>query len=124
MATDDGERVKLGHFGDARYYLHYVRCGSEGWRLERRVENPYASRGHGSEEHGEHGGKGHGGKRAKILELNRGCNAIVATALGPGGREFMEKHGLRVIIVRPYTSIEEALRRAEEELGLARAARG
>lgn len=115
IATDDGERVKIGHFGDAKFYLHYVR-GEDGWRLVRRVENPYAGHGHG---HGHHGHHEHGGhrdeeKRRRILELNRGCTHIVATAMGPGGKEFMESHGVRVVLVKPRTSIEEALSIVEE----------
>jgi len=110
IATDDGKRVKIGHFGDAKLYLHYVRS-ENGWKLVRRVENPYA--GHGHDHHG-HGGHQHGEKRRRILELNKDCTHIVATAMGPGGREFMESHGLRVILVKPGTSIEEALSIVEE----------
>ncbi len=98
----------MGHFGDARYYHHYVYEGG-GWRLERRVENPYAGL-------HERGGGEEPVKRPKILELIRDCTHIVATAFGPGGQEFMEKHGLKVVKVRPGTTIEEALRIVEEKL--------
>ncbi len=119
IASDDGETVKLGHFGDARWYLHYV-YEDGGWRLVRRVENPY--RGEHEHHHHRHGGEGeeeeHGGKREKIYMLNRECDAIVATAFGPGGGEYMERRGLRVFRVKPRTRVEEALRMVEEALGL------
>lgn len=124
IATDDEKTVKLGHFGDARLYLHYVYDGGV-WRLERRVENPFRGHHHHEhgeeeEEHGHHHGHGHGGKREKIYELNRDCNAIVTTAMGPGGQEFMESRGLKVVKVKPRTTIEEALRMVEEALGLSK----
>ena len=124
VASDDGEKVKLGHFGDARFYLHYA-WEDGGWRLVRKIENPY--RGEHHHEHGEeeeeehhhhHHGHGHGGKREKIYELNKDCTAIVATAFGPGGGEYMERRGLKVIKVKPWTTVEEALRIAARELGL------
>ncbi len=111
VPTDDGKMVKLGHFGDARYYLHFVYEGGE-WRLLRRVENPYAGHHHHGGEEEEHG------KRPRILELQKGCTAVVATAFGPGGEDYMRKHGLVVVKVRPRTSVEEALREAEKLLGL------
>jgi len=114
IATDDGQRVKIGHFGDARYYLHYVR-EEDGWRLIRRVENPYA--GHEHHHHGHHGGHRHERKRRRILELNHDCTHLVATAFGPGGKEFMESQGLRVVIVKPGTTVGEALSIVEEMLG-------
>lgn len=114
VPTDDGETVKLGHFGDGAFYLFYEWTGS-GWRLRGRVENPYRGEhhhGHGGEEEEEKG------KRRRILELISGCDVVVAVAFGPGGREFMERHGKRVVIVKPRTRIVDALRRVEEELGL------
>ena len=112
VPTDDEKTVKLGHFGDARYYLHFV-YEDGGWRLLRRVENPYAGHHH----HGEEEGEEHG-KRPKILGLQEGCSAVVATAFGPGGEDYMRRRGLVVVKVRPRTSIEEALREAEKVLGV------
>jgi predicted Fe-Mo cluster-binding NifX family protein len=107
IPTDDEIYVKAGHFGDARFYLHYV-LEDDGWKLARRVENPYA---------GVHGhGRGHGWKREHILELNRGCTHIVAVAFGPGGAEFMRSHGIQIITVSPDTKIEEALAVAQNLL--------
>ena len=102
IPTDDGKRVKLGHFGDGRYYYHYVYEDGR-WRLERVVENPFA--GHhdlGVEDEEK-------SKRPKIYELNRDCTHIVAVAFGPGGAEYMRRKGLKVVVVKPGTSIEEAL---------------
>ncbi len=108
--------MKLGHFGDAAFYLFYEWTGN-GWRLRGRVENPYRGEhhhGHDGEEHGEE----ERGKRRKILEMISGCSVVVSVAFGPGGREFMERHGKRVVMVKPRTRIVDALRRVEEELGL------
>ena len=115
VATDDGLEVKLGHFGDARYYFHYTPGPRPGtWTLLRVVENPYRDEGH----HHAAGPEGETGKRRRIYQLNRGCSAIVATALGPGGAEFMEEHGLRVIKVKPHTTIREALEEAVHRLSV------
>ncbi len=114
IPTDDEKTVKLGHFGDARLYLHYVYDPeARTWRLERKVENPYAGE-HHHEEDEEHS------KRPRILALQEGCNVIVAVAFGPGGEEYMKRRGIVVVRVRPRTGMDEALRRVEEALGLAR----
>ncbi len=57
-------------------------------------------------------------KRPKIFEMNSNCTHIVATAFGPGGSEYMEKRGLKVIKVKPKTRIEEALNLIREQEGL------
>jgi predicted Fe-Mo cluster-binding NifX family protein len=111
IPTDDGKTVKLGHFGDGKYYYHYVYDSGE-WKLVRKVENPYAGE-HSTEEEDEEKSK-----RPKIFEMNKECTHIVAVAFGPGGAEFMERRGLKVIRVRPRTSISEALEIAKRELGL------
>jgi len=114
VPSDDGETVKLGHFGDAAFYLFYE-WGGDGWRLRRRVENPYrGEHHHGHDEEGEE----EKGKRKGILELIRECDVVVSVAFGPGGKEFMERRGKRVVMVKPRTRIVDALRRVEEELGL------
>lgn len=121
VPTDDGETVKLGHFGDARLYHFYQWTGS-GWKLARRVENPYAGEHHHEEEgehHHSHGhGHGHGGKRKRILQLIRDCNVVVSVAFGPRGKEAMEQAGKKVVMVPPKTTIAEALNRAAQALDL------
>ncbi len=109
IPTDDGVYVKLGHFGDGRYYYHYV-YENGGWKLVRRIENPYAG------QHSLGGEEEEAGKRQKIYEMNRECTHIIAVAFGPGGAEFMEKRGLRVFRVKPRTRIEDALRMLERQL--------
>lgn len=52
----------------------------------------------------------------RIYEPNRGYSAIVATALGPGGVEFMKMHGLIVVRVKPRTTIRKALEEAIRSL--------
>lgn len=102
VGTDDGKYVKVGHFGDSRYYYYYrVEDGSVS--LLKVVENPYVGI------HGHHGHRGHG-KREKIYELIKECNVIIATFFGPGGEAFMNEHGIRVFRVEPGASIEEALK--------------
>ena len=75
VPTDDGEIVKLGHFGDAKYYYHYVKEINGEWSLRRIVENPYTG------QH-EHGDEEESRKRPRIYELNKECTYIVATAFG------------------------------------------
>ncbi len=104
-ATRDG-RVYPGHFGDAEVYLYYRlvdgECMPEGSK-----ENPY--RGEHEHEHGHHGGHGHGGKRRKIAALIGEVDAVVAAAMGPGGREFFEERGVKVYRARAKTPVGEAL---------------
>jgi predicted Fe-Mo cluster-binding NifX family protein len=102
IPSDDKVHVKVGHFGDGKYYLHY-RVTPEGWTLARVVENPYAGE-HSTDEEEEEKGK-----RPRIYEMNSGCHVIVATFFGPGGEDFMSRRGLRVVRVKPGTTVEEAL---------------
>lgn len=114
VASDDG-MVYVGHFGDApRYRFYELRGGS--WVEVYARENPYrGEHEHHHEHHHGHGGEEHG-KRRKILQLISGADILVATFFGPGGREYMERHGKKVVTVKPGTSIEEALRIVQEEL--------
>ena len=107
VPTDDEKFVKLGHFGDAKYYLHFIREDGS-WKLVRKVENPFKE----EEEH-EHGTQK---KRKLILELNKNCDIFVYTFFGPGGEEFMKAHGKKIVRVPPRTSIEDALRIVSETL--------
>ncbi len=107
VATDDGEKVRLGHFGDAAYYYIY-RVDESSTVLEKRIENPERRR--GEHVHGEEG------KRRRLLKLLEGVDAVVSTFYGPGGTGFFEKHGVVPVSVKPGTSIEEALRVAAEAL--------
>ena len=108
VPTDDKVTVKLGHFGDAKYYLHFKKEG-DSWKLIEEVENPFKD-----EEHHEHNTAE---KRKKILELNKDCDVFVYTVFGPGGEEFMKSHGKKLVRVKPKTKIEEALREVEKSLG-------
>jgi predicted Fe-Mo cluster-binding NifX family protein len=110
IPTDDGVYVKLGHFGDGKYYYHYM-YENGSWKLVRKVENPYAGQHAFEEEEDEEASK-----RPKIYEMNKECTHIVAVAFGPGGAEFMQKRGLRVIRVKPRTTIDQALKIVEEHL--------
>ena len=105
IATDEGIKVKIGHFGDAKYYFHYVIDNAKRPVLIKIVENIYKD---GDEHHHHH--HGHGEKRRKIHSLNKDCQTIVTTFLGPGGEEYMIQHGIRVVKVKPGTRIEEALK--------------
>ena len=118
VPTDDGETVKLGHFGDARLY-HFYQWTGNGWKPIRKVENPYAGEHHHDDEHGHHENHhGHSGKRRRILELIRDCNVVISVAFGPGGKQAMEKAGKKVVTVHPRTTITEALNKAAQTLGL------
>jgi len=111
VPTDDEKTVKLGHFGDAKYYLHFVK-ESDKWKLVKRVENPFKEE---HEHEHEHGVKE---KRVKIVDLNKDCDVFVYTVFGPGGEEFMKKVGKKVINVKPKTTIDEALEEVEKALRL------
>ncbi len=113
VPTDDGKTVKLGHFGDARKYMHFVNDNGK-WVLIREVENPYAE---GEHEHVYNTLE----KRKNILELNKECDVFVYTFFGPGGEKFMREHGKVVVHVDPKTSIEEALEKVAEVLKLGNA---
>jgi len=100
IPTDDCKKVKVGHFGDARYYLFYEVKDKP--RLLKKIENPYKDI---EEEHGT------SRKREKILELIKDADIVVYTFFGPGGEEFMVKHGKTPIRVNPGEGIDEVLER-------------
>ena len=104
IATDEGIKVKIGHFGDAKYYFHYVLDNTQKPVLVKVVENIY------KDNEGHHHHHGHGEKRKKIHSLNKDCKIIVTTFLGPGGEEYMKQHGIQVVKAQPGTRIEEALK--------------
>ena len=106
VATDDGIKVKIGHFGDAKYYFHYVLDDKQRPVLIKVIENVY------KDDEGHHHQHGHEEKRKKIHLLNKYCQTIVTTFLGPGGEEYMKNHGIKVVKVKPGTRIEEALKQA------------
>ncbi len=108
VATDDGVKVKIGHFGDAAYY-HIYRIDNNNIVLERRIKNPESE--HEKHVHGEEG------KRRRILSILGDVNAVISTFYGPGGTEFFKKHGITPLTLKPGTSIEEALHIAIETLG-------
>ncbi len=112
VPTDDGKTVKLGHFGDAKYYYHYTYEGGK-WKLVEVVENPFKEEEEHEHEHATMK------KRKEILRINENCDVFVYTVFGPGGEEFMKKHGKKVVRVKPKTSIEDALKMVETELSLA-----
>lgn len=102
IPTDDGNYVKIGHFGDAKYYYHYVmRNGS--WILRKKVANPYT----GMHELDEN----ESGKREKIFLLNKACSHIAAVFFGKGGEEFMREKGFSIVKVPPKTTVDDVLKR-------------
>lgn len=87
IATTDGIRAHIGHFGDSKYYFIYeVRKDPRFPELEV-VVNPFRE---GEEEH-KHGNMA---KRRGLLELFKNPDALVATFFGPGGKEFFRSHGI------------------------------
>ncbi len=112
IPTDEGLFVKIGHFGDAKYYFHYTIGKRDKYILEKIIINPYKE--DEEEEHHHEDPK----KRRHIFELNKDCNILTATFFGAGGEEFMKKHGLRVVKVKPKTTILEALETVCKETGL------
>ena len=109
IATTDGIRVHIGHFGDAKFYFIYeVRKDPRFPKLEV-VENPCRDE---EEEHG-HGNRA---KREGLLRLFNNPDAIVATFFGPGGEEFFRSHGVLPVKVRPWATVEEGLKQAIDAL--------
>jgi predicted Fe-Mo cluster-binding NifX family protein len=104
VASSDGEYVHVGHFGEATFYLIYECKGGEAIQVAR-VKNTYADMGHdlGSDE---------SHKRKGIHELlsGVGVSVFIATAMGPGGKRFFENRAINVVLVKPGTSVSEALR--------------
>jgi len=106
VATDDGVKVKLGHFGDAKQYIFYE-VTEQGIREVKRLENPFK----GEEEEHMHGVLR---KRLKLLELFGSIDAVVSTFFGPGGEDFFKERGIDAIKVKPWTTIEDALKQVQE----------
>ncbi len=108
IASDDGLKIKLGHFGDAKYYLIYD-ISSNKPCLIKKVENPFRE-----EEKHVHGVTG---KRKKIVTFLRkfgDLKAVASTFFGPGGEEFFIKQGIRTFKFKPNTNVEEALKHIME----------
>ncbi len=106
IATDDGKTVKLGHFGDAEKYLLYKYDEKEGKLVKMgEVENTVKE----EEEEHEHNDPR---KAGKILELLKpwNCKYFVSTAMGPRSREFLESQGVIPVFVKPYTTIDDAVK--------------
>ncbi len=112
IATDDGETVKLGHFGDAEKYLLYkYDSGKREFVKIGEVVNIVKEE---EEEHHHNDPR----KARKILELLQpwGCKYFVSTAMGPRSKKFLEENGIVPVFVRPRTSIEDALKHVKELL--------
>ncbi len=106
IATDDGKTVKLGHFGDARKYLLYKYDEKEGKIVKiGEVENTVREE---EEEHQHNDPR----KARKILGLLKpwSCKYFVSTAMGPRSREFLETRGIIPVFVKPYTTINDAVK--------------
>ena len=101
VPTTDEDKVHIGHFGEAKYYM-IIDCRTH--TPEAKITNPFHNLGHEDE-------SSEKGKRKAILGKLRQHQAskIIMTAMGPGGKEFFEKHGFKVIGVKPGTTIEDAV---------------
>ncbi len=108
IATTDGIRVHIGHFGDTKYYFIYEVGKDPRFPKLEVVENPFKDK----EEHG-HGNRA---KREGLLRLLNNPDAIVATFFGPGGEEFFRSHGVLPVKVRPWATVEEGLKQAIDAL--------
>ncbi len=104
VPTTDEDKVHIGHFGEAKYYI-IIDCQTQ--TPEAKITNPYYNLGHEDE-------SSEKGKRKAILDKLKQHQAskIIMTAMGPGGKEFFEKHGFTVISVKPGTTIEDAVKTA------------
>lgn len=101
IPTSDGTTVHMGHFGEAKEYI-IIDCKTK--TTITRIHNPYHASGHEDEEQEK-------GKRKAILKLlqNHDVSRLAMTAMGPGGPQYFQKHGLKTVQVKPGTSIKEAV---------------
>jgi len=112
VATDDGKTMRFGHFGDA---LEYHIFDYEDGRLtfvETR-KNLLTDEALGIEEHD------NPMKARMMREQLSDCDVFVGHSMGLKNRRKLEEMGVKMIpLVKKGLSIEEALKRALEKLGL------
>jgi len=106
VATDDGETVRCGHFGDAEYF--YIYKLENGPLLLKKRKNLVKDM---EEEHNSPE------KARKVLKLLEDCGILVAHSMGLKGREFLENDNKRpYLLKRKNVKIEEALRELKYEI--------
>jgi len=103
VATSDEKLVHIGHFGEAKFYIIFD-CSKDPVIVDK-VKNVFSDMGHelGNEE---------ARKRRGIHDILKalGVSRLIATAMGPGGKRFFENRGISVIMVKPGTSVDDAVR--------------
>ena len=106
VATDDGETVRCGHFGDAEYF--YIYKLENGPLLLKKRKNLVKDM---EEEHNSPE------KARKVLKLLEYCDILIAHSMGLKSREFLENDNKRpYLLKRKNVKIEEALRELKYEI--------
>ncbi|MEB3757226.1 MAG: hypothetical protein GSR79_10300 [Desulfurococcales archaeon] len=103
VATSDEKLVHIGHFGEAKFYIIFD-CSKDPVIVDK-VKNIFSDMGHEL-------GNMEARKRRGIHNILKalGVSRLVATAMGPGGRRFFEDRGITVVMVKPETRVDDAIR--------------
>jgi len=112
IATDDGNTVRFGHFGDAEQYLIYEIDAAGNTLLITKRGNPYID--DPTSPHQQHNQPE---KAGKILELLHDCRVFVGHSMGNKNRQILQAHGiLPLALRRRNVPVAEALTIAEQAL--------
>ncbi len=104
VATDDGETLRFGHFGDAKRYMIYEYKDGEFVFLTER-ENPYTDEKLGIEKHDD------ARKAGLIKDLLQDVDVFVGHSMGRQNRERLRKQGKKMVpLLKKNITIEEALK--------------
>jgi len=112
IATDDGNTVRFGHFGDAEQYLIYEIDPEGNAFLVTKRDNPYID--DPTSPHRQHNQPE---KAGKILELLHDCRVFVGHSMGTKNRQILQAHGvLPLALRRRNVPVAEALTLAKQAL--------
>ncbi|AFG35921.1 NifB/NifX family molybdenum-iron cluster-binding protein [Fervidobacterium pennivorans subsp. shakshaketiis] len=130
IPTDDGRTV-ASHFGSAEYFM--IVEFEDGKEISRRLSENLHARGHGHHgyhehyeghgyghgwHHGNHGygggyhhgyGEGHRHGHEEVFASTGEIQAVIAVRIGPHMFEDLKERGIGIYLVRPGTSIDEAI---------------
>ncbi|MCE4607219.1 MAG: NifB/NifX family molybdenum-iron cluster-binding protein [Desulfurococcales archaeon] len=104
VATSDSKFVHTGHFGEAKVYIIFD-CTSGEPDVVDRVKNVFSDMGHELDSEEARKRRGIHGILAGL-----GVSRLVATAMGPGGKRFFENRDIGVVMVKPGTRVDDAVR--------------
>ena len=111
IATDDGESVRFGHFGDAERYLIYNIDSAGNSHFVETRENRYTDARLGLQQHNQP-------EKAKMMvQFLRDCRVFVGHSMGNKNKRILEKNGvLPLALQQRNIPVAEALERAKQAL--------